>query len=62
MAEKTDIGRLTAPSFLKLAYESIRLNGGSSEGKSSTEIWNTLEQTLEVSSQYGCMHLLSIAW
>ncbi|XP_008787920.2 uncharacterized protein At1g26090, chloroplastic [Phoenix dactylifera] len=47
MAEKTDIGRLTAPSFLKLAYESIRLNGGSSEGKSSIEIWNNIEQTLE---------------
>ncbi|KAG1366322.1 hypothetical protein COCNU_13G001120 [Cocos nucifera] len=50
MAEKTDIGRLTAPSFLKLAYESIRLTGGSSEGKSSTEIWNNIEQTLEKAS------------
>lgn len=61
MAEKTDIGRLTAPSFLKLAYESIRLNGGSSEGKSSTEIWNDLEQILEKahcsfsdSSKFSC--------
>lgn len=49
LAEKTDIGRLTAPSLLKLAYESANLNdGGPSDGKTSTEIWNDIEQILEV--------------
>lgn len=61
LAEKTDIGRLTAPSFLKLAYESARLNRGSSNGKTSTEIWNDVERILEKasvsftdSSKFGC--------
>ncbi|KAM0944286.1 putative HSP20-like chaperone, anion-transporting ATPase-like domain, arsA, HSP20-like protein [Dioscorea sansibarensis] len=61
LAEKTDIGRLTAPSLLKLAYESASLNDGSSDGKTSTEIWNDIEQMLEKasvsfadSSKFGC--------
>ncbi|KAH7682687.1 arsenite-transporting ATPase protein [Dioscorea alata] len=61
LAEKTDIGRLTAPSLLKLAYESANLNDGSSDGKTSTEIWNDIEQILERasvsfadSSKFGC--------
>lgn len=48
MAEKTDIGRVTSPSLLKLAYESARPNSGSSEGKTSAEIWSDIEQILEV--------------
>ncbi|XP_065042873.1 uncharacterized protein At1g26090, chloroplastic-like isoform X2 [Musa acuminata AAA Group] len=61
MAEKTDIGRLTAPSLLKLAYESIRLYGGSIEDKTSAEIWDDIERVLEKSSvsftdssKFGC--------
>lgn len=61
LAEKTDIGRLTAPSLLKLAYESARLNSGSSNGKTSIEIWNDVESILEKtsasftdSSKFGC--------
>ncbi|URE12833.1 Anion-transporting ATPase [Musa troglodytarum] len=61
MAEKTDIGRLTAPSLLKLAYESIRLYGGSIEDKTSVEIWDDIERVLEKtsvsfadSSKFGC--------
>ncbi|XP_072958805.1 ATPase GET3D, chloroplastic [Typha angustifolia] len=50
MSEKTDIGRLTSPSLLKLAYDSINLNSGSSEGKTSTDIWNEVEQILERAS------------
>lgn len=48
LAEKTDIGRLTAPSLLKLAYESIRSTDGSSNGKTSAEIWEEIERILEV--------------
>ncbi|KAK1280555.1 hypothetical protein QJS04_geneDACA002906 [Acorus gramineus] len=47
MADKTDIGRLTAPLILKLGYESIRLNGASGDGKSSMEIWDDVERLLE---------------
>ncbi|KAJ0989114.1 hypothetical protein J5N97_007470 [Dioscorea zingiberensis] len=61
MADKTDIGRLTAPSLLKLAYEAASFNVGSSDGKTSTEIWNDIEQILEKasvsfadSSKFGC--------
>ncbi|XP_020251724.1 uncharacterized protein At1g26090, chloroplastic isoform X2 [Asparagus officinalis] len=61
MAEKTDIGRVTSPSLLKLAYESARSNYGSSDGKTSTDIWSDIEQILEKasvsfgdSSKIGC--------
>lgn len=57
LAEKTDIGRLTAPSLLKLAYESIRLTDGSSDGKTSAEIWEEIERILEV---IILIHALSI--
>lgn len=50
MAEKTDIGRVVSPSFLKLAYESAKSNTGSTDGKTSQEIWNEIEQTIEKSS------------
>ncbi|KAI3976854.1 hypothetical protein MKX01_008712 [Papaver californicum] len=49
LAEKTDIGRLTAPSLLRLAGESIKLNDGRSlfDGKMSSDIWNDIERMLE---------------
>ncbi|KAI3970995.1 hypothetical protein MKX01_024642 [Papaver californicum] len=49
LAEKTDIGRLTAPSLLRLAEESIELNDGRSrfDGKMSSDIWNDIERMLE---------------
>ncbi|XP_068638711.1 uncharacterized protein At1g26090, chloroplastic [Aristolochia californica] len=51
MAEKTDIGRLTAPSVIKLIDESLRLNGGSiASYKSSTELLSAAEQALEKAS------------
>ncbi|PKA55143.1 Uncharacterized protein AXF42_Ash003780 [Apostasia shenzhenica] len=52
LAEKTDIGRLTAPSILKLAYESLKLNADPMEGKTSNDIWNDIEQILEIASAY----------
>ncbi|CAD6249752.1 unnamed protein product [Miscanthus lutarioriparius] len=48
LAEKTDMGRLASPSLLKLVYDSARPNGKTSEGRLSTEIWNEIEQLLEV--------------
>ncbi|KAJ6814172.1 uncharacterized protein M6B38_140245 [Iris pallida] len=50
LAEKTDIGRVAFPSLLKLTYESLTTNPGSSNGKTSTEIWNAVELILEKSS------------
>ncbi|RZC58333.1 hypothetical protein C5167_005633 [Papaver somniferum] len=49
LAEKTDIGRLTAPSLLRLAEESVELNDGRSrfDGKMSSDIWNDIERMLE---------------
>lgn len=49
MAEKTDIGRLASPSILKLASETMPLgnsNDGSSDGKTSTQIWDNFEHVL----------------
>lgn len=49
MAEKTDLGRLTSPSIIKLADESLRLNSGSQvNGRSSAEIWDDIDKILEV--------------
>lgn len=49
MAEKTDLGRLTSPSIIKLADESLRLNSGSQvNGRSSAEIWVDIDKILEV--------------
>ncbi|KAJ8631135.1 hypothetical protein MRB53_024458 [Persea americana] len=48
MAEKTDLGRLTSPSIIKLADESLRLNSGSQvNGRSSAEIWDDIDKILE---------------
>lgn len=52
MAEKTDIGRLASPSILKLASETMPLsksNDGSSDAKTSVQIWDNFEHVLMVS-------------
>ncbi|KAF8399175.1 hypothetical protein HHK36_015040 [Tetracentron sinense] len=63
MAETTDIGRLTAPSLLRLADEAMRLTGSGSrlDGKMSGEIWDKVERILERASanfaqpsKFGC--------
>lgn len=63
MADKTDLGRLASPSFLRLVNEAVSSDGrGSSlNGKTSTEIWDTLDRTLEKGSssfaepfKFGC--------
>jgi len=48
LAEKTDMGRLASPSLLKLVYDSARPSGKTSEGRLSTEIWNEIEQLLDL--------------
>lgn len=50
MAEKTDLGRLTAPSIMRLADESLSLNGGSRVNGTSAEIWDDVEKILENTS------------
>ncbi|MQM22373.1 hypothetical protein Taro_055425 [Colocasia esculenta] len=50
LAEKTDIGRLSAPSFVKLIQESISTNGRSIDGKMSADIWDDIEQSLQKAS------------
>ncbi|CAH9147512.1 unnamed protein product [Cuscuta epithymum] len=49
LAEKTDIGRLVGPSILRLVDEAMNLSSRSSNlnGKTSSEIWNILDQALE---------------
>ncbi|OVA05046.1 Arsenical pump ATPase [Macleaya cordata] len=49
LAEKTDIGRLTAPSIVRLAEETMELNGGGSrlDGRMSADIWDNIERMLE---------------
>jgi arsenite-transporting ATPase len=51
LAEKTDMGRLASPSLLKLIYDSAKPNGKTSEGRLSTDLWNEIEQLLEVISK-----------
>lgn len=50
LAEKTDLGRLAGPSLLRLVDEGIGLSSKNSSlnGKMSSEIWDDLEQILEV--------------
>ncbi|CAA6661244.1 unnamed protein product [Spirodela intermedia] len=50
MAEKTDIGRLTAPSVLKLMQESMGSSRLSGDGKISSEIWDDIELNLQKAS------------
>lgn len=50
LAEKTDFGRLAGPSLLRFVDEAMSLSGRNSNlnGKMSSEIWDFLDQTLEV--------------
>lgn len=50
LAEKTDLGRLTGPSLLRLVDEAMNISGSPSllNGKISAEIWDALEKMLEV--------------
>ncbi|KAF9595314.1 hypothetical protein IFM89_038466 [Coptis chinensis] len=64
IAEKTDVGRLTAPSLLRLVDEVLRLNGTGGlrlNGKMSGEIWDDIDRILERASgsflepsKFGC--------
>ncbi|KAJ7943220.1 P-loop containing nucleoside triphosphate hydrolases superfamily protein [Quillaja saponaria] len=62
LAEKTDLGRLAAPSILRLVDEAMGISGTSPfNGRMSAEIWDTLEQLLEKGSsafsephKFGC--------
>ncbi|KAH9291816.1 hypothetical protein KI387_042991, partial [Taxus chinensis] len=48
LAEKTDIGRLTAPSFLKLTVASLNQdNKADSGGQTSAKIWDVADNILE---------------
>lgn len=55
-AEKTDLGRLASPSLLRLAEEAMTLSGRNPNlnGKMSSEIWDLLEQVLEVCQLLIC--------
>lgn len=50
MAEKTDLGRVAGPSLVRLVDEAMSISGSRSylNGKMSAEVWDTLEQMLEV--------------
>ena len=50
VAEKTDFGRLASPSILRLVDEAMGIRGKPSQlnGTTSAEIWDSLEQILEV--------------
>ncbi|MED6136983.1 hypothetical protein PIB30_060779 [Stylosanthes scabra] len=63
LAEKTEIGRLVAPSILRLVDEAMRISSTRSyfNGITSSEIWDTLDQMLERGSsafsnpqRFGC--------
>jgi hypothetical protein len=50
LAEKTDLGRVAGPSLMRLVDETMSITGSRSylNGKLSAEVWETLEQMLEV--------------
>lgn len=49
LAERTDLGRLAGPSLLRLVDESLSISSRSLfNGTMSSEVWDDLEQTLEV--------------
>lgn len=48
LAEKTDTGRVTAPSFLKLAEASLKPDSTVDSGwRTAAEIWDTADSMLE---------------
>lgn len=50
LAERTDMGRVAGPSLLRLVDDTLSLSGNSVNltGRTSSDIWGYLEQTLEV--------------
>ncbi|XP_031489566.1 uncharacterized protein At1g26090, chloroplastic [Nymphaea colorata] len=50
LAEKTDSGRLVAPSLIKLVNESVNLNGASGLDVASSEMWNAADRALKKAS------------
>ncbi|CAI8595647.1 unnamed protein product [Vicia faba] len=63
LAEKTDLGRLAAPSLLRLVDEAMTIGSSRSylNGRMSSETWDTLDQLLEKGSsafsdpqRFGC--------
>lgn len=63
LAEKTDLGRVAGPSILRLVDDALSLSGNAANltGRTSSEIWDYLEQTLEKGSSvfaeprnFGC--------
>ncbi|KAJ4808122.1 P-loop containing nucleoside triphosphate hydrolases superfamily protein [Rhynchospora pubera] len=67
LAEKTDIGRLTSPSIIKLVYDAVKMHGRRSEGKTSSEIWSEIEGLIEKTSlwltnhkNFGCYIVMDV--
>ncbi|XP_075480342.1 ATPase GET3D, chloroplastic isoform X2 [Primulina tabacum] len=70
LAEKTDLGRVTGPSLLRLADEALTFSerGTNLNGKLSSEIWDYLEKALEKASsvfseprKFGCYIIMDPA-
>nr|KYP48743.1 hypothetical protein KK1_029545 [Cajanus cajan] len=64
LAEKTELGRLAAPSLLRLVDEAMKISSRKSyfNGKMSSEIWDSLDHMLERGSsafsnpqKFGCL-------
>ncbi|XP_047977194.1 uncharacterized protein At1g26090, chloroplastic isoform X2 [Salvia hispanica] len=65
LAEKTDMGRVAGPSLLRLVDDALSLSGNA-VNRTSSEIWDYLEQTLEKGSsifaephRFGCYLVLN---
>ncbi|KAL2347338.1 hypothetical protein Fmac_001338 [Flemingia macrophylla] len=68
LAEKTELGRLAAPSLLRLVNEAMKISSSRSHfnGKISSEIWDSLDQMLERGSyafsnpqKFGCFLVMN---
>ncbi|KAH9707579.1 hypothetical protein KPL70_012614 [Citrus sinensis] len=68
VAEKTDLGRLTAPSLLKLVDEALSISGRRPllNGNTSAEIWDAMDRMLERGSsalaephKFGCFLVMN---
>lgn len=64
LAEKTDLGRVAGPSLLRLVDDALSLSGRGTNlnGRMSSEIWDFLEQILEVNmvSSYNFLGIRAI--
>ncbi|XP_042011029.1 uncharacterized protein At1g26090, chloroplastic-like isoform X2 [Salvia splendens] len=65
LAEKTDMGRVAGPSLLRLVDDALSLSGNA-VNRTSSEMWDYLEQTLEKGSsifaeprRFGCYLVLN---